>query len=245
MWELLNLRVCDRIGTGRPKEQPFRLRKYISMVEEALRDPISVSMLNIDGARLMEVLERAEYKRLGVDTFVRPNDAFAEAQKHGMLQYTLHGYAPVGSRDVLGLGASALSQIGTCYFWTTGDTGEYARCLGRGELAIKKGLERSPEQLARHAVIASLLCEKPVSFANVESEHRIRFADVFSNELVQLQHYAARGFVELAQDSMHVLSAGRPSLQALCELFDRPGETVRRRAQVIDFPRPSKQSREP
>lgn len=53
IWDLLNLRICDRIGTGRPKEQPFRLRKYISMVEEALRDPISVGMLKIDGQKLM------------------------------------------------------------------------------------------------------------------------------------------------------------------------------------------------
>lgn len=50
---LLNLRMCDRIGTGRPKEQPFRFRKYRSMVEEALRDPISVAMLKVNGAQLM------------------------------------------------------------------------------------------------------------------------------------------------------------------------------------------------
>lgn len=55
IWDLMNLRICDRIGTGRPKEQPFRLRKYKSMVEEALRDPISVTMLQIDGARIMEI----------------------------------------------------------------------------------------------------------------------------------------------------------------------------------------------
>ncbi len=52
--DLLNLRICDRIGTGRPKEQPFRFRKYKAMVEEALRDPISVGMLKIDGTRIME-----------------------------------------------------------------------------------------------------------------------------------------------------------------------------------------------
>ena len=53
--ELLDLRICDRIGTGRPKEQPFRLRKYMSMVDEALRDPISVGMLKIDGTKVMEL----------------------------------------------------------------------------------------------------------------------------------------------------------------------------------------------
>lgn len=57
--ELLNLRICDRIGTGRPKEQPFRLRKYMSMVDEAMRDPISVAMLKIDGSRIMELGEKA------------------------------------------------------------------------------------------------------------------------------------------------------------------------------------------
>lgn len=55
IWDLLNLRICDRIGTGRPKEQPFRFRKYKAMVEEALRDPISVGMLKTDGNRLMDV----------------------------------------------------------------------------------------------------------------------------------------------------------------------------------------------
>lgn len=52
--DLLNLRICDRIGTGRPKEQPFRFRKYKAMVDQALRDPISVTMLKTDGNRLME-----------------------------------------------------------------------------------------------------------------------------------------------------------------------------------------------
>ncbi|MDO8624356.1 MAG: HD domain-containing protein [bacterium] len=52
--DLLDLRICDRIGTGRPKEQPFRFRKYKAMVEQALRDPISVGMLKTDGNRIME-----------------------------------------------------------------------------------------------------------------------------------------------------------------------------------------------
>lgn len=58
MDDLVNLRVCDRIGTGRPKAHPFRLRKYMSMIDEAMRDPISVSMLKIDGTRMIEMGEK-------------------------------------------------------------------------------------------------------------------------------------------------------------------------------------------
>lgn len=65
IWDLLKLRRCDRIGTGRPKEQPFRLRKYTAMVEEALRDPISVKMLKIDGTRIMEITGEKPGPKLG------------------------------------------------------------------------------------------------------------------------------------------------------------------------------------
>ncbi len=65
IWDLLNLRICDRIGTGRPKEQPFRFRKYKAMVEQALRDPISVTMLKTDGSRIMAKFHVEPGPRIG------------------------------------------------------------------------------------------------------------------------------------------------------------------------------------
>lgn len=65
IWDLMNLRICDRIGTGRPKEDPYRLRKYHSMIEEALRDPISVGMLKIDGKKIMEITETTPGPKIG------------------------------------------------------------------------------------------------------------------------------------------------------------------------------------
>ncbi len=55
IWDLMNLRVADRVGTGRPKESPYRLRKYRSMIDEALHDPISVGMLKINGKDILEL----------------------------------------------------------------------------------------------------------------------------------------------------------------------------------------------
>ncbi len=63
--DLINLRICDRIGTGRPKEQPFRFRKYKAMVEQALRGPISVTMLKTDGTRIMNVFQVKPGPRIG------------------------------------------------------------------------------------------------------------------------------------------------------------------------------------
>ena len=65
IWDLMNVRICDRIGTGRPKEDPYRLRKYHAMIEEALRDPISVGMLKIDGNDLMKMVHVKPGPRIG------------------------------------------------------------------------------------------------------------------------------------------------------------------------------------
>lgn len=65
IWDLMNLRICDRVGTGRPKEQPYRFRKYKAMIEEVLRDPISVGMLAIDGNDLMELLKISPGPKIG------------------------------------------------------------------------------------------------------------------------------------------------------------------------------------
>jgi len=61
----MKVRKCDRIGMGRPKETPYRLRKYESMVEEAMRDPVSVGMLKVDGEKIMEITGEAPGPKIG------------------------------------------------------------------------------------------------------------------------------------------------------------------------------------
>ncbi|OIO30926.1 hypothetical protein AUJ77_01110 [Candidatus Nomurabacteria bacterium CG1_02_43_90] len=65
VWDLMKVRACDRIGMGRPKEAPYRLRKYESMIEEAMRAPVSVGMLKIDGQKIMEVTRETPGPKLG------------------------------------------------------------------------------------------------------------------------------------------------------------------------------------
>ena len=65
IWDLMNVRICDRIGTGRPKESPYRLRKYRSMIDEVLTDPISVGMLKIDGSKVIRVTKMPPGPKIG------------------------------------------------------------------------------------------------------------------------------------------------------------------------------------
>ncbi len=65
IWDLMNVRACDRIGTGRPKESPYRLRKYHSLIEEVMHDPITVGMLKIGGGEVMEIAKVLPGPKIG------------------------------------------------------------------------------------------------------------------------------------------------------------------------------------
>lgn len=64
IWKLMDLRDCDRAGMNK-KEGPYRLRKFHSMIEEAMRAPTSVGMLKIDGQVLIQELGIAHGPRMG------------------------------------------------------------------------------------------------------------------------------------------------------------------------------------
>jgi len=64
IWFLMNIRECDRVGMKK-KEAPYRLRKYFAMIEEALRDPISVKQLKINGEFMIKELEITPGPRMG------------------------------------------------------------------------------------------------------------------------------------------------------------------------------------
>jgi putative nucleotidyltransferase with HDIG domain len=64
IWDLMNVRECDRVGMKK-KEAPYRLRKYHAMIEEALRAPTSVGMLKINGEVLIKELNIKAGPRMG------------------------------------------------------------------------------------------------------------------------------------------------------------------------------------
>lgn len=107
IWTLLDVRKCDRIGSGRPKEQPFRFRKYQSMVEEALRDPISVGMLKIDGKGIMEVTHETPGPKVGWALHALLEEVLDDPQKN------TQGYLASRAIELVGLDTDALRTLGT------------------------------------------------------------------------------------------------------------------------------------
>ena len=53
--DLIKLREADRIGSGVPKAQPYRLRHLQAMMEKVQKDPVSVKMLSLRGDDVMRL----------------------------------------------------------------------------------------------------------------------------------------------------------------------------------------------
>jgi putative nucleotidyltransferase with HDIG domain len=65
MEELLQLRFCDRIGSGVPKAEPYKLRHLKYIIEKVGQDPISVKKLKVSGEDVMKVLEIKASPKVG------------------------------------------------------------------------------------------------------------------------------------------------------------------------------------
>lgn len=65
MEELLQVRQADRIGSGVPKAEPYKLRHLKYLVDKVSQDPISAKMLKVSGNEIMEILEIKPGPKIG------------------------------------------------------------------------------------------------------------------------------------------------------------------------------------
>ncbi len=63
--ELLQVRMADRIGSGVPKAEPYKLRHMKYIVEKSAKDPISVKMLKLNGEDIMKILKIKPSQKIG------------------------------------------------------------------------------------------------------------------------------------------------------------------------------------
>lgn len=107
IWDLIDLRICDRIGTGRPKEEPYRLRMYQSMVEQALQDPISLKMLKTDGKRIMDVTHETPGPKVGHVLHALFDEVLEDPAKN------TEEYLDRRAKELIALSVDELKALGT------------------------------------------------------------------------------------------------------------------------------------
>lgn len=214
--EVINLQP-DRISVFNYAHLPERFMPQRRINSNDLPAPAEkLEMLQ----RTIEQLTAAGYRYIGMDHFALPDDELAIAQEESILQRNFQGYTTHGHCDLIGLGVSAISQIGDLYCQNSSDLNEYQNALGDTQLATSRGLLCNQDDRVRREVIQQLICNFSLEFAVIEQAFNIDFRGYFADLWPQLQTMAEDGLIELDNERISVLPAGRLLVRSLCMVFD-------------------------
>ncbi|WP_297832006.1 oxygen-independent coproporphyrinogen III oxidase [Pseudomonas sp.] len=170
--------------------------------------------------RTIDQLTGAGYRYIGMDHFALPDDDLAIAQEESTLQRNFQGYTTHGHCDLVGLGVSAISQIGDLYSQNSSDLSDYQTLLSSDQLATKRGLLCNADDRLRRAVIQQLICHFSLDFAGIEYAFNIDFRGYFSEVWRQLEAMANDGLIAIDQAGITILPAGRLLVRSVCMVFD-------------------------
>jgi oxygen-independent coproporphyrinogen-3 oxidase len=222
--------VCVRLLMD---PEPHHRFEQIETVFEALAAalPERVTLVNaVSGTEnlliLSEAVERlqdAGYVHIGMGQFARINDSLAVAQRRGRLTYDLRGHSTGGHCDLLGLGPTAVSQIGRCYARNAASLDDYCTRLDQDTLPVASGRELTGDDLVRRGVIHALICHLEVSMESIGIAYLIDFQRYFRDELTRLELLVDDGLVEIDGEWIAVTPNGHTLVHAVCAVFDRYG----------------------
>ncbi|WP_024695939.1 oxygen-independent coproporphyrinogen III oxidase [Pseudomonas syringae] len=170
--------------------------------------------------RTVSQLTQAGYRYIGMDHFALPDDDLAVAQEERTLHRNFQGYTTHGHCDLVGLGVSAISQVGNLYSQNSSDLNDYQTLLASDQLATRRGLVCNEDDRIRRAVIQQLICHFQLDFTVLEQTFAIDFERYFSAIWPQLIEMANDGLIALEGKKIEVLPAGRLLVRSVCSVFD-------------------------
>jgi Coproporphyrinogen III oxidase and related Fe-S oxidoreductases len=107
---------------------------------------------------------------------------------------------------------------------------EYCDSLDHGRLPVVRGLALSRDDLARKAVIMSIMCQGQVLFESIELAWLLDFKEYFAPELEAIRDLAEKGLVVIDDAGIQVTSMGWYFVRAVAMVFDRYLQADRNRA---------------
>ncbi|TZF90493.1 oxygen-independent coproporphyrinogen III oxidase [Cognatilysobacter lacus] len=206
----------------------FRAQKHI--VAEDLPPPdLKLALMHMAISRLTA----AGYAYIGMDHFALPDDELATAQARGGLHRNFMGYTTHADSDLIGLGVSSISHIGSTFSQNPRDLLSWETALDEGRLPVFRGLHLSEDDELRADLIQSLMCQGAIPVAALERRYGIQFDRYFHDALHALEPLEADGLVRREDGCIVATSQGRLLLRNIAMCFDayldRPADIARPR----------------
>jgi oxygen-independent coproporphyrinogen-3 oxidase len=168
----------------------------------------------------IEFLTEAGYQFIGMDHFAKPDDELAIAQQEGVLHRNFQGYTTQGEADLLGLGVSAISQIGKTYSQNQKKLENYYTQIDQLGNAQWRGVSLNQDDLIRREVIKKLICNFTLDIKQIEDKFDLVFNEYFTEDIKLLQCFIDDQLIEHTNTEINVLPKGRLLIRNICMCFD-------------------------
>jgi oxygen-independent coproporphyrinogen-3 oxidase len=167
------------------------------------------------------------YTNIGMDHFALEDEELCRAWKTSRLHRNFMGYTTQASGMLLGLGVSAISDLGTAFAQNDKTLGGYYRSIGEGTLALKKGYFLSKEDQVFRRHILDIACKGSTVFdpawTSVLEEWTLpRLRELAQDGLVSIDEESVVCDEESVTraTSVTLTTTGRAFLRHVCKAFD-------------------------
>lgn len=181
--------------------------------------PTPQEKLNILEHSINKLLE-AGYIFIGMDHFAKPDDELTIAQQQGKLYRNFQGYSTQADCDLIGFGVTSIGYVGGGFFQNHREMEAYAQEVENSKFPVFRGYVLSDEDHLRRQVIMRLMCDFALDYSQFENQFGINFKEHFADGLADLKEMSEDNLVELREDGLTVLPAGRLLIRNVAMTFD-------------------------
>lgn len=168
----------------------------------------------------IEFLTNSGYQFIGMDHFAKPEDELAIAQRQGVLHRNFQGYTTQEDADLLGMGVSAISQIGFIYSQNQKKLATYYNQIEELGHAQWRGVSLNQDDLIRREVIKKLICNFKLDIKQIERQFDLDFKSYFAEDIKLLQCFIDDQLVSIDTEQITVFPKGRLLIRNVCMCFD-------------------------
>jgi oxygen-independent coproporphyrinogen-3 oxidase len=193
------------------------MKKHMRLIpEEAL--PQAAERLEMFTKATAKLLAEG-YVAIGLDHFVKQDDAMAIALKNGTLNRNFQGYTTDNAESLIGMGCSAISNLPTGYYQNDPKVHKYEKLVQESGLATHRGVEFSGDDVLRKAAIEAIMCELELDTAALLKKFN-KPNNYFDKELTGLEALVDDGIITIENKYIRVVPEANAAVRVVASFFD-------------------------